>query len=146
MVRRLNWLGVQGALTVLIVALIVRGAGAWVLGEGAPFGPDGTGAEAAVFLGGHPYPLHIALLHLTEGSARALSMATGSVLCVLLWHWGRCAGLGGAGGWLAAFLPITVLTGVIASGDAAAVAVAVLGAVIAQRAGAWAFVGGALPH
>jgi hypothetical protein len=135
---------IQGALRVLVFALLVRVGGAWVLGEGAPFGPDGTGAEAAVHLGGHPYPLHIALLHLTGGSARALSMAAGAISAALLWSWGRRLGLGGVGGWLAAAAPITVLPGVLAGGDAPALAVVLAGAWVTTLGGPWVILGGAL--
>ena len=89
---------IVGFLRVVIAALCVRMLGAWVLGEGAVFGPDGTGAEAAVVLGGHPYPLHILLLEISGGDARALSMGSSSLTCGLLWLWGRRMGLGGAGG------------------------------------------------
>ena len=74
-----------GFLRVVIAALCVRVVGAWILGEGATFGPDGTGAEAAVELGGHPYPVHIVMLELTGGDARALSMLCSSLACGLIW-------------------------------------------------------------
>ena len=57
-----EWL--RRALTLWVVAMVIRICGACLLGEGAVFGPDGTGAEAAVYLGGHPYPLHIGLLRM----------------------------------------------------------------------------------
>jgi len=133
-----------GALRVLIFALVVRVAGCWVLGEGAPFGPDGTGAEAAFYLGGHPYPLHIALLHLTGGSAQALSMAAGALGAAILWSWGRRVGIGGVGGWLAAAAPVTVLPGVLAGGDAPALLLVLAGAWISTVGGPWLFIGGAL--
>jgi len=134
----------RGALRVLIFALLIRVVGSWVLGEGAPFGPDGTGAEAAFHLGGHPYPLHIAMLHLTGGSARALSMAAGALTAGMLWSWGRRVGLGGLGGWLVAVAPICVLPGTLAGGDAPALAVVVAGAWVSTIGGPWRFVGGAL--
>ncbi len=134
----------RGALRVLIFALLVRVVGAWVLGEGAPFGPDGTGAEAAFHLGGHPYPLHMAMLHLTGGSARALSIGAGALSASVLWSWGRRVGLGGTGGWLAAAAPICVLPGVLAGGDAPALLVVLVGAWVTTLGGPWALVGGAL--
>lgn len=134
----------RGGLRVLIAALLVRVVGAWLLGEGAPFGPDGTGAEAAVHLGGHPYPLHIGLLHLTGGSARSLSMATGALGAALLWSWGHREGLGGVGGWLAAVAPIAVLPGVLAAGDAPALLVVTLGVWLTSMGGPWVYLGGAL--
>ena len=140
--QRRDWLGT--GLALLVFALTVRVAGAWALGEGAPFGPDGTGVEAAVHLGGHPFPLHIALLHLTGGVARSLSLASGALSCVLLWAWGRRIGLGGAGGWWAACLPITVLPGTLAAGDAPALLVVLLGAMLSLSGGAWALAGGAV--
>lgn len=133
-----------GFLRVVIAALCVRMLGAWVLGEGAVFGPDGTGAEAAVVLGGHPYPVHILLLDLIGGDARALSMGSSSLVCGLLWLWGRRMGLGGAGGWLAVTLPLAVFPGVLASGDAPALAVVMVGAVLTTFGGPWVVVGGAV--
>lgn len=131
-----------GFLRVLAVALSVRIVGAWLLGEGAAFGPDGTGAEAAVVLGGHPYPLHIEWLRLMAADARALSMLTSSVSCALLWLWGRRVGLGGAGGWLAVSLPLSVFPGVLAAGDAPALMLVLLGAVMSTVGGAVTVVGG----
>jgi len=115
-----------------------------MLGEGAPFGPDGTGAEASVYLGGHPYPLHILLLKFFSADARALSMFCGAVNCLLLWKWGRDVGLGGGGGWLAVFTPLSVLPGVLAAGDAPALTVVLAGAVLANRGRLAAVLGGAL--
>jgi len=132
----------RGCIRVILVALCVRMVGAWLLGEGAPFGPDGTGAEAAVHLGGHPYPLHIVGLQAIGGDARALSMLCGSFNCGLLWFWGRRVGLGGAGGWLAVSLPLAVLPGVLAAGDAPALTLVLLGAVMSTFGGASAVVGG----
>jgi hypothetical protein len=130
------------ALMIAIIALCVRIFGALVLGEGAAFGPDGTGAQAAVFLGGHPYPLHIQMLKLFGADARALSMFCGSLNCVLLWHWGRRVGLGGAGGWLAATLPLSVFPGVLAAGDAPALTVLLLGVLMSTYGGFWPVLGG----
>ncbi|MAY80088.1 MAG: hypothetical protein CL930_04800 [Deltaproteobacteria bacterium] len=132
------------AISLMIVALLVRTAGGWLLGEGAVFGPDGTGAEAAVYLGGHPYPLHIAMLRMFGGDAQNLSVLAGSFNCVLLWFWGRRVGLGGAGGWLAAAFPLSVLPGTLAAGDAPALSVVLLGAVLATYPGIFRVLGGAL--
>ena len=129
-------------LRVILVALCIRIVGAWMLGEGAPFGPDGTGAEAAVYLGGHPYPLHIVGLQAIGGDALALSMLCGSLNCGLLWFWGRRVGLGGAGGWLAASLPLAVLPGVLAAGDAPALTLVLVGAVMSTFGGASSVLGG----
>ena len=77
-------------LGLLVWALVCRVAGAAILGEGAPFGPDGTGAEASVHIEGHLYPLHIAALS-AIGSARTLSVATGATSvkrqfsCTVVW-------------------------------------------------------------
>lgn len=131
-------------LRVVLVALCVRTVGAWLLGEGAAFGPDGTGAEAAVVLGGHPYPVHIVLLKLVSGDARALSMLCSSMSCGLLWLWGRRVGLGGAGGWLAVSLPLSVFPGVLAAGDAPALMVVLLGVVLTTFGGAFTVVGGGI--
>ena len=62
----------------------LRVLAAYLLGEGAPFGPDGTGAEAAVHLGGHLYPAHIELIRIA-GSARTLSLVLGTATIPLLW-------------------------------------------------------------
>jgi hypothetical protein len=134
----------RSTLMVLIAALCVRMVGAIILGEGAPFGPDGTGAQAAVFLGGHPYPLHTEFLRPFGADARALSMFCGALNCVLLWHWGRAVGLGGAGGWLAVTMPLSVLPGVLASGDAPALTVALAGVLLSTRGGLIKVIGGAV--
>lgn len=128
----------------MILAMIIRTAGGWLLGSGAVFGPDGTGAEAAVYLGGHPYPLHIALLRIFGGDAQNLSVLAGSFNCVLLWFWGRRVGLGGTGGWLAAAFPLSVLPGTLAAGDAPALSVVLLGAVMSTYSGVFRVLGGAL--
>ena len=135
---------VRGCLQIMVSALVVRMLGAIVLGEGAPFGPDGTGAEAAVVLGGHPYPLHILMLGVFGADARALSMLCGALNCVLLAVWGRRVGLGMAGGWLAVFAPLSVLPGVLAAGDAPALSVALSGVVLSTMGGWRGPLGGAL--
>ncbi|MBL8616640.1 MAG: hypothetical protein JNM72_13600 [Deltaproteobacteria bacterium] len=112
------------------LALGLRGLACWALGGGAPFGPDGTGAEAAVDLGGHLYPLHPLLIGLV-GSGRALSVLSGGLSCALLGLLGKRVGLGGAGGWIAAMSPLLVYTGALSAGDAPALLVVVLGAVLA---------------
>jgi len=134
----------QRALVLAVFALSIRIVGAVVLGQGAPFGPDGTGAEASVFLGGHPYPMHIALLRFFEADTLGLSMASSVLSCVLLWWWGQRVGLGGAGGWLAATMPLAVLPGVLSAGDAPAIAVAMSGIVLSTAGRRWALLGGAL--
>lgn len=118
------------AAALLGVALLLRLLAAWALGEGAPFGPDGTGAEAAVHLGGHLYDLHIWLIA-AVGSARTLSILSSSLSCLLLWVIGRQTGLGGGGGWLFAVLPPGVYTGALSAGDAPALAMLLLGVAIA---------------
>lgn len=118
----------------LLTALALRLAAAWTLGEGAPFGPDGTGVEAAVHLGGHLYPGHVALIAML-GSARTVSILCGSLSCLVLWAFGKRLGLGGSGGWLAAFLPLAVLPSALAAGDAPALLVVLLGALLATGPG-----------
>ncbi len=132
------------SLRMLMVALIVRMLGAIALGDGAPFGPDGTGAEAAVALGGHPYPLHIMMLSLFGGDARGLSILCGSLNCVLIGLWGHRVGLGMRGGWLAVVAPLSVLPGVLSAGDAPAMTVALLGILLSTVGGWWAALGGVL--
>jgi hypothetical protein len=133
----------KAALVLFAMALLLRLAGAGLLGGGAPFGPDGTGAEAAVHLGGHLYPLHIEGIRLA-GSALGLSLFCGAATCPLLWLFGRRRGLGGAGGWWAAFLPLAVLSSVLSAGDAPALFLVVLGACMATGAPVMAVVGGAV--
>jgi len=125
-------------------ALALRLGAAWALGGGAPFGPDGTGVEAAVHLGGHLYPAHVGLVALV-GSAQHLSVFSGSLSCLLLWAWGRRVGLGGAGGWLMATLPLAVYTSALSAGDAPALLVVLVGALLATGPG-WVLplLGGAL--
>jgi hypothetical protein len=144
MVNETHIENIRTGLCLMIVAMIIRTAGGWLLGSGAVFGPDGTGAEAAVYLGGHPYPLHIALLRMFGGDAQNLSVLAGSFNCVLLWFWGRRVGLGGTGGWLAAAFPLSVLPGTLAAGDAPALSVILLGAVLSTYPGVFRVVGGAL--
>jgi hypothetical protein len=64
--------------------------------------------------------------------------------CVLIWWWGRRVGLGGAGGWLAAAVPLSVLPGVLAAGDAPALSVVLMGAVLATYPGVFCVLGGVL--
>ncbi len=116
---------------VLVVAAAVRLWAAWALGGGAPLGPDGTGAEAAVVLGGHLYPVHIALIAAFGGSSQALSLASGTATVGLLWLYGRQLSLGSGGGWLAAFLPVLVYTSALSAGDAPALFVVVAAATLA---------------
>jgi hypothetical protein len=133
----------QELLQIGLLALAVRAAGAWALGGGAPFGPDGTGAEAAVHLGGHLYPWHIEGIRLF-GSARALSIAAGTLTAPLLADWGRRVGLGTGGGWLWACLPLAVYTGVLSAGDAPALLLVVAGAWLTTFGRLAALLGGAL--
>jgi hypothetical protein len=125
------------------VALLLRAGGAWMLGEGAPFGPDGTGAEASVHLPGHLYPLHIFLISVV-GDGRALSVVCGALTCLLLWIYGRRLGLGSAGGWLAAALPLAVYPSCLTAGDAPALLFVVAGATFATFGRGAAVAGGAL--
>lgn len=112
----------------LLFALALRALAAWWLGPG-PFGPDGAGAEAAVVLGGHPYPLHPALIQ-TLGDARLLSVL-GGVLAA--WSVGRMGELLGAraSGVLAACAPLLLLTSAMAGGDSAAAGAAGAGLALA---------------
>lgn len=126
-----------------LVALGVRLAAAWSLGGGAPFGPDGTGLQASIALGGHPYPLHTLLL-LPIGDVRALSLASGTLTCVLMWVYGRRIGLGGGAGWLLAFLPLGIYPSALAAGDAPALLLVVAGATLATAGKGPAALGGAL--
>ena len=114
----------------LFVAGLIRILGGWLLGEGAPFGPDGTGLEAAVSLGEHLYPTHVALLNLT-GSAKLLSMLLGTVSVGLMWTYCRAIGLGTSGAWIMATIPMAVYPSILSAGDAPALFFVLLGANIA---------------
>jgi hypothetical protein len=128
---------------VTVLAFILRYGAVWALGEGAPFGPDGTGAEAAVHLGGHLYPLHIEAIRYV-GDARTLSLLTGTLTIPALYLVGHRNRLTGAGVWMAATLPLAVYPSALAAGDAPALFVAVLGALLATFGRAGALLGGAL--
>ncbi|MEC8422691.1 MAG: hypothetical protein VX000_02875, partial [Myxococcota bacterium] len=112
-------------------------------GDGAPFGPDGTGAEAAVHLGGHLYPLHVFLIGMA-GDGRTLSVIAGTLTCALLWLYCRRLGLGSTGGWMAAALPLAVYPSCLTAGDAPALLFVVAGATLATLGRGAAVLGGAL--
>ena len=126
---------------VMLVALAVRAAAAWMIGPGA-FGPDAAGAAAAVDLGGHPYPFHPWLIGLV-GDPRVLNVVAGSLTAGAAAWMGRQIDAGPWGpGLLAACAPLLVYHSAIAGGDAAAVAVMAVGC-----AAAWSgqvLVGGVL--
>ena len=126
-----------------IFAVGARALAAAALGEGAPFGPDGTGVEAAVHLGGHLYPFHVELIRLI-GSARALSVISGGLCAPLLWAIGHRLGLGGAGGWLWAAAPLGVYTGALSAGDAPALCLLLVGVLLATGGRRSGLLGGAL--
>ncbi len=111
------------------LALAVRWTAAWWLGPGS-FGPDAPGAEAAVILGGHPYPLHPIGIQLL--GARGLSVISGVVTvlaCAALGlRWGRCFW---GPGLAAACAPLLVYPSALAGGDAAAIALASVGLALA---------------
>ncbi len=129
--------------SVFVAALLLRILGAWILGEGAPFGPDGTGAEAAVHLGGHLYPLHVALIGVV-GDGRTVSVVSGALTALLLFIYARRLGLGPTAGWLAATLPLAVYPSCLTAGDAPALLVVVTGATLATFGRGAAVLGGAL--
>jgi len=126
-----------------LFAGILRILAAYLLGEGAPFGPDGTGAEAAVHLGGHLYPAHVELIRVA-GSARTLSVVLGTATVPLLWLLGHRCRLSGAGAWFAATLPLAVYPSALSAGDAPALFVVVLGALVATFGSAGAVAGGVI--
>ena len=117
---------------VALVAVVVRALAAWWIGPG-PFGPDGSGALAAVELGGHPYPLHPLLIGLV-GGPRLLSVLMGSLTAVCGALLGRQLGLGILGPGLAvAAAPLMLYPSALAGGDAAALGVAAVSLVLARR-------------
>ena len=118
----------------LMLALAARLLAVHALGDGAPFGPDGTGATASLVLGGHPYPLHMALAR-AAGGLIPLSVAAGTLSCALLWAYGRALGLTGAGGWLLALLPLGIYGSALSAGDAPALALVLGGAWISTWGG-----------
>jgi hypothetical protein len=137
---RWDWLDL---VLVLVVAGGLRLWAAWALGDGAPFGPDGTGVEAAVHLGGHLYPAHVALVS-AFGSARTVSLLTGTASVGLLWVICRQLKLSTGGAWLAACLPVLVYTSALSAGDAPALFVVLLGLLVAIQGEVLAVVGGAI--
>ena len=70
----------------MLLAMVIRVVCSFLIGAGT-FGPDGTGAEAAVQLGGHPNPI-LPLLIGFFGGGRGLSVFSGAVTAV------ACAKLG----------------------------------------------------
>lgn len=128
---------------VVVVAGVLRLWAAWALGDGAPFGPDGTGVEAAVHLGGHLYPAHVALVA-AFGSARTVSLLTGTASVGLLWVICRQLKLSTGGAWLAACLPVLVYTSALSAGDAPAIFVVLVGLLVALQGEVLAVVGGAI--
>jgi hypothetical protein len=114
------------ALVLLAFALLLRVGAAWILGEGAPFGPDGTGVEAAVHLGGHLYPLHPPLIQIA-GSARNLSIISGSLACIWLLLLAWRLELGRGAGWALACFPNGVYTSALSAGDSPALSWTLLG-------------------
>jgi hypothetical protein len=117
------------AFALLAFAFFLRLVAAWILGEGAPFGPDGTGAEAAVHLGGHLYPLHPLLIQIA-GSARSLSVISGSLSCVWLLLLAWRLDLGRGAGWALACFPTGLYTSALSAGDAPALSWTLFGVLL----------------
>ena len=114
----------------MLLAMLIRVVCSFLIGAGT-FGPDGTGAEAAVHLGGHPNPLHPMLIGFF-GGGRGLSVFSGAVTAV------ACAKLGqrlGGNPWtcglMGACAPLLVLPSSMAGGDAPAIALAASGVALA---------------
>lgn len=124
----------RAPLGVALLALGVHGAAAWVLGPG-PFGPDGAGAQAAAALGGHPYPLHPALIGVV-GSGRVLSLLGGALAAGAAAALGARWGAGVGAGLGVALHPLVVLVAATAGGDAPALGLALLGLALCARGGA----------
>lgn len=142
-VPRLNTVHLVEIALLTAFAGLLRWGAVWGLGDGAPFGPDGTGAEASVHLGGHLYPLHIEAIRLV-GDARSLSLLTGTLTVPLLYLVGHRNRLTGHGAWLAAAFPLAVYPSALSAGDAPALFVVLLGALVATVGRTGALVGGAL--
>ena len=114
----------------MLLAMVIRVVCSFLIGAGT-FGPDGTGAEAAVQLGGHPNPI-LPLLIGFFGGGRGLSVFSGAVTAV------ACAKLGqrlGGNPWtcglMGACAPLLVLPASMAGGDAPAIAFAASGVALA---------------
>ena len=113
-------------LFLLVFAVAVRAFAATLIGP-EPFGPDAPGVDAAVVLGGHPYPVHPALVKLL-GGMRPTSVLLGAMAvlgCARLSE--RLDGSPWSGGLLAACAPLFVFTGAMDGGDAPALGLCALG-------------------
>lgn len=109
-----------------LLAGLIRALGLAVVG-GEGLGPDAPGALAAARLGGHPYPLHPALIGLVGGAGR-LSALSGAVMAMAMAA--AAPRLGGSAlgvGLAVACAPLLVEIGVLSGGDAPALAVAAVG-------------------
>jgi len=115
---------------ILLAAMIIRVVCSFLVGAGS-FGPDGTGAEAAVELGNHPNVLHPFLIDVF-GGGRGLSALGGAVTAVACGKMGER--LGGnllACGFMGACAPLLVIPSSMAGGDAPAIALASSGVALA---------------
>jgi hypothetical protein len=115
---------------ILLLALFVRLICSVLIGTGV-FGPDGTGVEASVHLGGHPNVLFPWLVEFFGGS-RGLSAFGGAVTAVACGKLGER--LGGSllvCGFMGACAPLLVLPASMSGGDAPAIAMATTGVAMA---------------
>ncbi|MCP4810188.1 MAG: hypothetical protein GY913_24320 [Proteobacteria bacterium] len=118
------WLGAAA------VAFVLRVVASMLIGP-FPFGPDAPGVDAALVLGGHPYPLHPWLVSMV-GDQRLTSILGGLVTAMACAQLGGRLGNGALGaGLVAACAPLLVLVGALDGGDAPAVGMCALGLALA---------------
>ena len=115
---------------VFLAALAIRVVCSFFIGVGT-FGPDGTGAEASVTLGGHPDPLFPILISFF-GGVRGLSAFGGAVTALACAKMGqRLGGNPLVCGFMGACAPLLLIPSCMAGGDAPAIAFAASGVALA---------------
>ena len=111
---------------ILLLAMFVRLICSVFIGAGT-FGPDGSGVEAAVELGGHPNVLFPVLVDFFGGS-RGLSAFSGAATAVACAKMGeRFGGRLLVCGFMGACAPLLVAPASMSGGDAPAIALGGLG-------------------
>ena len=114
----------------MLLAMGIRVVCSFLIGSGS-FGPDGSGAEAAVHLGGHPNVLHPILIEFF-GGGRGLSAFSGAVTALACAKMGqRLGGNPWVCGLMGACAPLLVMPASMAGGDSPALALAATGVALA---------------